>query len=227
VPDGEDRQRILVVLAGVVVAAIVLGSVLLAARALSAASRHHPPAKILASDPAAAAAGPSAEPPQFASPGPWWQPLPAATASFTPVQLVIEKLRVRAPIEVKDVDSNNQMEAPDRAPDAAWYRFTSRPGSGSNAVFSGHRDFARVGPAIFWHLDQLVPGDPIDVVSPVQTEIRYRVSQVWSYGLSEVPMQKVLAADRTEEITLITCSGTYTPSSGYDHRLVVRAVRAA
>jgi sortase A len=157
--------------------------------------------------------------------GPWWQPLPMARTSFVPVRLVIEKLRVSAPIEVRSTDANNVMEAPDRPADVAWYRFTARPGSGSNAVFAGHRDFAKVGPAVFWDLGDLRSGDSIDVVSLQQTEIRYRVSQVWSYPVDAMPMSKVLAVDVGDEVTLITCAGTYSRSTGYDHRLVVRAQR--
>jgi LPXTG-site transpeptidase (sortase) family protein len=170
-----------------------------------------------ASVPAAAATGPPA--------GPWWQPLPMAHTSFVPVRLVIEKLRVSAPIEVRSTDTNNVMEAPDRPADVAWYRFTARPGSGSNAVFAGHRDFAKVGPAVFWNLGDLRPGDSIDVVSPQQTEIRYRVGQVWSYPVDAMPMSKVLAVDVGDEVTLITCAGRYSRDTGYDHRLVVRAQR--
>jgi sortase A len=168
-------------------------------------------------------AAPTAGP---ASPAdPWWAPLPAARQSFVPAPLVIEKLHVLAPIEVKGVDTHDQMVAPDRPTDAAWYNFTARPGSGSNAVFSRHRDFAKVGPAIFWHLDQLAPGDVIDVVSPQHTQISYRVTRSWSYAVNAIPMAQVLAPDRADEVTLITCFGKYTPATGYSERLVVRAVR--
>jgi len=139
--------------------------------------------------------------------------------------LVIEKLRVLAPIEVKGVDARNVMEAPDRPADAAWYRFTARPGSGGNAVFSGHRDFGQPAtPAVFWHLDQLGPGDAIAVVSDRQTQILYRVVRTWDYSVTSIPMEQVLAADPGDAVTVITTSGTYL-RGGYDHRLVVRAVR--
>ncbi|HSR24347.1 MAG TPA: class F sortase, partial [Candidatus Eisenbacteria bacterium] len=171
----------------------------------------------------ASSAAPSS--PSATTQGPWWRQLPAATGAFVPAALVIEKLHVDAPIEVKSTDASNVMEAPDRPADVAWYRFTAKPGSGSNAVFSGHRDFARVGPAVFWRLGELVPGDAIDVVSPQQTEIRYRVSQTWDYSVSSIPMQQVLATDVRDEVTLLTCWGRYTPGAGYDRRLVVRALR--
>jgi LPXTG-site transpeptidase (sortase) family protein len=202
---------------GVLVAGLASG--LLAARLQQPRPAAHRPS------PAATATD---QPTVAPTPDAWWKPLPLATAPFVPVELVIEKLRVEAPVEVKGIDSQNVMEAPDRPTDAAWYRFSARPGSGSNAVFAGHRDYGQVGnPAIFWHLDELVAGDLIDVVSPQRTELRYRVRQAWDYELSTIPMQKVLATDPTDEVTLITCSGTFDRGVGYDHRLVVRAVRAA
>jgi hypothetical protein len=36
-----------------------------------------------------------------------------------------------------------------------------------------------------------------------------------------------IASDVGNEVTLITCAGRYTPATGYDHRLVVRARRMA
>lgn len=158
----------------------------------------------------------------------WWQPLPAAKGAFVPAELVVEKLRVRAPIQVKGVDARNVMEAPDSADSAAWYAFSARPGAGGNAVFAGHRDFGPGrAPAIFWDLDKLAAGDLLDVVSPQRTEIRYRVTQARNYPLTSIPMDKVLVTDHVDEVTLITAYGDYVQGSGYDHRLVVRAVRIA
>ena len=169
----------------------------------------------------------SVEPTPIPSTSSWWRPLPTAKSAFQPAQLVIEKLKVQAPVVVKGVDAKNVMEAPDRPTDVAWYRFTAMPGAGTNAVFSGHRDFGQVGnQAVFWYLAQLTAGDAIDVVSDHQTEIRYRVTQTWDYSIASMPMPQVLAREPTDEITLITCSGTYV-RGGYDHRFVVRALRAA
>jgi LPXTG-site transpeptidase (sortase) family protein len=206
--------------AAALVLAAGLGAGLLAAKLRAPQIAHAPAVHSARSVAAAPAASPT--------PGAWWKPLPTATSSFVPSELVIEKLKVQAPIEVKGVDVHNVMEAPDRAVDAAWYRFTARPGAGSNAVFAGHLDFGQLGnPAVFWHLDQLAPGDLIEVVSPQQTEIRYRVTQTWDYTVRNMPMASVLATDRVDEVTLITCAGTFSNGLGYDHRFVVRAVRTA
>lgn len=220
-PFAWSKHRALLAL----VAAGVLGTGI-ASGLLS--SKLTPRSHSVANRPISAAPSPAAVKPTAApTPDHWWKPLPTATAPFQPAMLVIERLRVQAPVEVKGVDARNVMEAPDKPTDAAWYRFTAKPGSGSNAVFSGHRDFGQPGaPAIFWHLDQLAPGDAIDVVSDKQTQIRYRVIQTWEYSVTNIPMQQVLAADPWDEVTLITTSGTYI-RGGYDHRLVVRAVRTS
>lgn len=153
---------------------------------------------------------------------------PATATPQTPIEpakLVIARFGVQAPIENKGIDSHNTMEAPDRPSDVAWYPFTARPGSGGNAVFAGHRDFAGFGPAIFWHLGDMAAGDEIVVVGIDEKSLRYRVTQTWNYDLASIPMASVLAQGNGDQITLITCSGSYTRSTGYDKRFVVRADR--
>jgi LPXTG-site transpeptidase (sortase) family protein len=157
------------------------------------------------------------------SAAPSGQPLALAKAPFVPTRLVIRRLDIDAPIEVKGINSKNQMEAPDQPLHAAWYRFTTMPGAGGNAVFSGHLDAESIGPAIFWRLTQLKPGDVIEVVSPQSSELRYKVTQSWNYPVASIPMKSVLYPGGGDQITLITCAGHYKAGSGYDHRLVIRA----
>jgi LPXTG-site transpeptidase (sortase) family protein len=163
---------------------------------------------------------PSAEPSREAQ-------LPMAKAPFVPSRLMIRRLGIDARIEVKGIDAHNQMEAPDKPLDAAWYRFTPQPGGGGNAVFSGHLDAQSTGPAIFWRLTQLTPGDLIEVVSPQSSELRYRVTQSSSYPVTTIPMKTVLYPGGGDQITLITCAGRYQAPAGYDHRLVIRATKEA
>jgi sortase A len=151
-------------------------------------------------------------------------PLALAKSPFVPARLLIRRLNVDAPIEVKGINSRNQMEAPDHPLNAAWYRFTKMPGAGGNAVFSGHLDAESIGPAIFWRLTQLKAGDVIEVISPQSTELRYQVKESVSYPVATIPMKTVLYPGGGDQITLITCSGRYQPGTGYDRRLVIRAV---
>jgi sortase A len=173
--------------------------------------------------PARVAAVPSTLP----SAAPSATPQPSAPPAVQPQQLAIPRLGVQAPIENKGIDSHNQMEAPDKPFDVAWYPFTAKPGSGGNAVFAGHKDFAGVGPAVFWKLGQLSPGDTIQVTGADQTQLQYQVTQTWDYTLATIPMASVLAQGNGDQVTLITCAGSYSRAAGYDHRLVVRAKRIA
>jgi LPXTG-site transpeptidase (sortase) family protein len=205
------------------VAVLALGSGLLVGARLAPTSPRVPRlAPLSAASPAAVSQQqPAAEPS-----APAWTPLPSANGPFMPTKLVIEKLGVQAPVEIKGVDSHNVMQAPDRPFDVAWYQFTAKPGSGSNAVFAGHKDFSGIGPAIFYHLPDLRVGDAIDVVSGQGTEVRYKVTQSQAYPVSSMPMAQILSASKSDQLTLITCAGAF-HNGAYDQRLVVHATKAA
>ncbi len=152
---------------------------------------------------------------------------PLANGAFMPQELLIERLGVKASVEAKGIDSHNVMESPDHPFDVAWYKFTAQPGAGGNAVFSGHRDYWGIGPAVFWRLGDLQLGDMVDVISGQATEARYEVTQISNYELTSIPMRSILASSHQDQVTLITCSGAFHQSGGYDHRLVVQAMRVA
>lgn len=112
--------------------------------------------------------------------------------------------------------------------DVVWYYFTAKPGFGGNAVFAGHGDFVDVGPAVFWHLRDLVQGDMIEARLKDGTVYRYRVAAMATVGANAETddLGRVLGPTEQEVITLITCNGTFDPATQtYDDRLIVRAER--
>jgi translation initiation factor IF-2 len=74
--------------------------------------------------------------------------------------------------------------------------------------------------------NELKQGDVIEVISPQSTELRYQVKESVSYPVATIPMKTVLYPGGGDQITLITCAGHYQPGSGYDRRLVIRALPA-
>jgi len=135
-------------------------------------------------------------------------------------RLLIPAIGVNAPVEVKTVDGG-VMQAPDSPSVVAWYDFSAQPGTLGNAVFAGHLDYAGVGPAVFWRLDQLQPGDEIDVDDGNGTSFRYRVATIESYSATADASQ-IVASTGTPTITLITCNGTFDQAKGaYDQRIVI------
>jgi len=167
-------------------------------------------------------------------------PIGTATASVsTPppssapiARLIIEKIGVDAPVITLGVDENAIPEVPDNPYDVAWYNFSSKPGSGSNAVFAGHFDWTVNGQpviGVFYYLADLTVGDVIEVRLEDGTSYRYRVIGNLAIADGDPQAMEVMAATPSEMVTLITCGGVWTPDPSnplggrYDHRQVVRA----
>jgi len=160
------------------------------------------------------------------------QPTPIAQAEAPPASeapiasMSIPRFGVDAPIVILGVDDNGVMETPDGPLNVAWYDFSSKPGFGSNAVFSGHVDYYNYGPAVFWNLKDLEMGDIIEVRLEDGTLYEYGVASRKQYSASNAPIQEIVGQTPAEVITLITCGGTFDPSIGqYDDRVIVRAER--
>jgi len=156
------------------------------------------------------------------------RPTPVLTpVSNAPVdRLVIPKIGVDAPVVTVGVDGQGIMQSPRTAFEVGWYDFTARPGTGGNAVFSGHVDFASVGAAVFWDLRELGPGDLVEVRLADGTAYQYLVVSNVSYAGDDAPIADIVGPTGKDTVTLITCTGTFNREvRQYSHRLVVRAER--
>jgi LPXTG-site transpeptidase (sortase) family protein len=159
-------------------------------------------------------------------------PSPTPTNKFPPgteapvARLRIPRFEVDARLITMGVDPDGVMQSPDNAYDVAWYHFTAKPGYGSNAVFAAHVDYVNVGPAVFWHLKDLVQGDTIQVEMEDGTTYTYAVDSYTPYDADTAPVEAIIGSTPEERITLITCTGTFDSGSHqYDQRLVVTAER--
>ena len=176
------------------------------------------------------------------------QPTPAPAPEATPPstaaieRILIPKFEVDAPVIVLGLDEDNVMESPDEPCDAGWYDFTSRPGFGSNAVFSGHVDWFNLGstgckcdkaggcggpgPAVFWNLKDLEQGDLIEVRLQDGTVYQYRVTARTQVDPDTADIQKIVGPTEREIITIITCGGQFDfDARHYSERVIVRAER--
>ena len=154
-------------------------------------------------------------------------------ASSAPVaRLIIDKIGVDAPVVALGVDENGIPEVPDNPYDVAWYNFSSKPGSGSNAVFAGHFDWTVNGQpviGVFYSLADLSVGDVIEVKLEDGTDYTYRVIGNLAILDGDKTAMDMMAATPSDMVTLITCGGVWTPDPSdplggrYDHRQVVRA----
>lgn len=154
-------------------------------------------------------------------------PTPTPGRPGVPIaRIVVPAIGVNAPVVVKSLDPDGRMQAPDTPSEVAWYDFTALPGEGSNVVLAGHVDFAGTGPAVFWDLWRLQPGDTVQLVLVDGSIAVYEVVSSVLVEEATAPVAEIVGASSADVVTLITCAGTYDPSTGrYDQRLIVRAQR--
>jgi LPXTG-site transpeptidase (sortase) family protein len=160
-------------------------------------------------------------------------PTPTATPPGDPrlaaldiERLVIPGIGVDAPIVELGLLPDRTMESPDGPVEVAWYTFSARPGQIGNVVMSGHLDYIDYGAAVFWRLNELRPGDELQLVLEDETLVKYVVESVNEYDEATAPVQDIVGPTSNEAITLITCSGSFDPSNlHYNRRLVVRGAR--
>jgi sortase (surface protein transpeptidase) len=146
--------------------------------------------------------------------------------------MIIEKIGVDAPIITLGLDENSVPQVPSGPYEVGWYDWSSKPGWGSNAVFSGHVDWtinrqAVIG--VFYYLRDLGLDDVIKIVLADGTEYRYKVTANQAIEDNDPKAMKVMGATPNDVITLITCGGTWIrdpsdPQGGhYTHRQIARA----
>jgi sortase (surface protein transpeptidase) len=117
------------------------------------------------------------------------------------------------------------MEVPGDYQVAGWFTGAPQPGQLGPAVIAGHVD-SRTGPAVFYRLRDLRPGNEIRVVRADHRVVRFKVDSVASYPKRSLPTDAVYGATTTPALRLITCAGTFDQSSrSYRDNLVVSATR--
>ena len=79
------------------------------------------------------------------------------------------------------LNKDKTVEVPKDPDDAGWYRKGPIPGQNGSSVILGHVD-SKTGPAVFYRLKNLDPGDQIAVELSDDTVAHYRVARVARYA---------------------------------------------
>ena len=141
-------------------------------------------------------------------------------------RISVPRVGINAPVETLTLDGNGAMQDPTTPMAAAWYDFSAKPGAKGNVVLAGHVDYEKFGPAVFWRLRDLKPGDKIEVALQDGTVFDYEVSSLNYYDAASAPVQEITGPTPYEAMTLITCGGNFNRGNlTYNQRLVVRAIR--
>ncbi len=113
------------------------------------------------------------------------------------------------------------MGVPSNYTDVAWYERGPTPGTPGNAVIAGHLD-STTGPAVFYRLEDLNPGDEIFTVTADGQEFRFIVITEEVYNADDAPLERIFGNAVRSHLNLITCDGAFDRSvREYDKRLVV------
>jgi hypothetical protein len=185
-PPPRSHASLRTLVAGVAGVVLILGGV--AAVGLAVVAQVHAPQP----GPAAAGAiGGSAR-------GPWLR-------RSVPVSVVIPAI---------GVNSRLLPSLATQSSEAAWYEYSATPGQIGASVIEGHLDSYR-GPAVFFRLGALRPGDRVDVTLADGITAIFRVTGVREYVKSNFPAKDIYDAAGYAALRLITCGGTFDYATGH------------
>jgi hypothetical protein len=181
-------------LAGVAGAVLILGGA--AAVTAAVAAQQHAPQPAMT---AAGATGPAGKA--------WWLSL----RHSLPVSIDIPAIGVHSVLLHLGVKADGTMQVPplQRPSLAAWYKYSVTPGQIGTSVIEGHVD-TKKGPAVFFRLGALRPGDLVNVRLADGITAVFRVTGVRQYLKSKFPAKTVYRdATRFAGLRLITCGGAF------------------
>jgi hypothetical protein len=187
-PRGRARVR-LSGLAGVVLVTVGAGAIAVAVLA----QQHAPsPGRSVAGTVGAAAKGPSLR-------------------RSVPVSVSIPEIGVRSKLLSLGLNSDGSIAVPSLATSAdkaAWYKYSVTPGQIGAAVIEGHVD-SYEGPAVFYRLGELRPGNRIDVTLANGITAVFLVTGVREYAKDKYPAEMIYGPTNYAALRLITCGGDF------------------
>lgn len=143
--------------------------------------------------------------------------------SSPPVGLDIPSIGVRSSnIVGLGLQDDGSIEVPRDASAPGWFTPGPSPGQLGPAVIAGHVD-STTGPAVFYRLGQLRPGDRVDITRADGTVATFSIDRVVTVEKDSFPTRAVYGATNRAELRLITCSGDYDDDTGYDGNTVAFA----
>ena len=134
-----------------------------------------------------------------------------------PVAVDIPAIGVYSQLLHLGVNADGSIQVPSlttSADEAAWYKYSATPGQIGAAVIEGHVDSYH-GPAVFFRLGALRPGDTIDVTLADGVMAIFRVTGVREYAKTEFPAKIIYGATDYAALRLITCGGAFDYTSGH------------
>ncbi|MET7671704.1 class F sortase [Micromonospora luteifusca] len=151
---------------------------------------------------------------------------PAALARSAPTSIEIPRIGVDATIMSLGTNPDGTVQVPplDQADQAGWYEPGASPGETGNAVIVGHVDSAKLGPAVFFDLGALTPGDTVTVRRADGLVATFKVDSVKAYPKTDFPTELVYGPSDRPSLRVVTCGGQFDEAAkSYPDNVVVFA----
>ncbi|WP_166786800.1 class F sortase [Jeotgalibacillus salarius] len=140
---------------------------------------------------------------------------------ITPSRIQIPSLDIDTGVIPVGLLENGEMEVPEETDVTGWYNRGVQPGETGNSVIAGHVD-SKEGPAIFFYLKDIEPGEEIIVTDENGVELTFEVKTKESYPTDESPIEKIFGPSDKRNLNIITCTGTFDRDQHlYPDRLVI------
>jgi sortase (surface protein transpeptidase) len=141
-------------------------------------------------------------------------PLTSAAPVAMPVGLTIPAIGVQTTLVRLGLTAAGTLQVPASTKVAGWYTGSPQPGQIGAAVIAGHVD-SKAGPAVFFGLRQLQPGDLVYVQRADGSLAVFDVNAVRTYAKAQFPTQAVYDPVPNSQLRLITCGGTFDQATGH------------
>jgi len=142
-------------------------------------------------------------------------------ARSVPLELSIPAIGLSAPLSELGLNPNQTVQVPTSFQVPGWYKFGPSPGQIGSSVILGHVDSYQ-GPAVFFRLRSLRPGDHVDVTLADRVVAHFVVRQVAMYPKTNFPTLQVYGSHGYSALQLVTCGGAFdTQTRSYLSNVVV------
>jgi hypothetical protein len=168
-----------------------------------------------------AAVAPSVSAPPIVAPVP--RIVRAASMDMSvPVRLQIEAIGVDSKLMDLGLRADGSLQVPPSGFPAGWYTGGPTPGEVGPAIIAGHVDWN--GPAVFFDLHNLKPGDQVTITRKDGSKPSFRITRVEQFPKDHFPTRLVYGNIDHPGLRLITCGGSFNHQTGsYEDDIVAFA----
>jgi len=154
--------------------------------------------------------------------------LPAPVETAPPVRLVYGAIGADMPVDPVGVADDGQMEIPEDALRAGWYRFAAAPSDEAGAVVVAAHAGSFITPrGPLYDLSSAEVGHRVTLVDSQGGEVTYEVTAVERLGKATLDFRPYFDREGGRRLILITCGGNWDEErQSYDDNIIVTATVA-